>query len=290
MKTSSVNQTTSGLPESQRTALIQLLADDDPAVHRTIRQTLLSYGQVACAWLQPYTLSNDPVIRRRVRDIVQCLSRAEADEQFLSYCLNSGEDLNLEEATGLLAQTRYPEINIEGYIALYDAWAIELKDRIKFNWKPERILQTINDFMFDSLGFEGDEQYGFQAERSYLNCVVDQRRGNPITLCALYLFLTRRLCLPVTGIGMPGHFLCRFQSSTREIYLDIFRGGRFLTKADCIKYLRHTPQGLHKGYLAPASTRRMLSRMCGNLHQTYAHLELHDQTARIQRYLVALAK
>jgi regulator of sirC expression with transglutaminase-like and TPR domain len=278
------------LPENQRTALVQLLADDDPAVHQTIREKLLSFGHGICDWLQPFTLSNDPVIRKRVKDIVVCLSRQDADDRFLHFCLNSGEELNLEDATNLLAQTQYPGVNAEAYVALYDTWAGSLKDRIKFDWKPEKILETINGFLFKELGFSGDDNYGFLPERSYMNCIVDRRLGNPIGLCSIYLFLSRRLCLPVTGIGMPGHFVCRYQSSTREIYLDVFRGGRFLTKADCIKYLRHTPQGLHSGYLAPVSTRRMLSRMCGNLHQTYSHLEHNSQAARIQRYLVALAR
>lgn len=278
------------LPTTQHDALINLLGDEDPSVYQTVRKKILSMGHTACDWLQPHSLSNDPVLRRRVQSIVRQLARQDCDRKFLLYCQHTGEDLDLEEGTGLLAQTEYPEINPEGYMALYDSWAGELKDRIKFSWDAEKILHTINKFLFKELGFEGNDHYAYSPESSFMNKVVDQRLGNPIGLCSIYLFLTRRLCLPVAGIGMPGHFLCRYQSSTREIYIDAFRGGRFLTKADCIKYLRYTPQGLHEGYLTPVSTRRMLSRMCGNLHQTYAHLEQAEDSTRIQRYLVALAK
>ena len=89
---------------------------------------------------------------------------------------------------------------------------------------------------------------------------------------------------------MPGHFLVRYQSSTTEIYIDAFNQGKLLTKADCVKYLLHTSHGFQESYLAVITPRRMLLRMCSNLHQIYVQLELTEETARVQRYIVALAK
>jgi len=104
------------------------------------------------------------------------------------------------------------------------------------------------------------------------------------------LFIARRLRLPVTGIGLPGHFLCRYQSSTKEIYIDCFRKGIFLTKADCIKYLLHANYGLAEGHLSPVSPKRMLLRMCSNLVLTYGHLEMTEEAARVQRYVNVLSR
>jgi regulator of sirC expression with transglutaminase-like and TPR domain len=162
--------------------------------------------------------------------------------------------------------------------------------RIDFLSEAEQILSAINQYLFGDLGFTGNEQYGDNPESCYLNRVVDDRAGNPISLCAIYLFIARRLRLPVAGIGLPGHFICRYQSTTKEIYIDAFRRGKFWTKADCIKHLLNTNCGLQDGYLSPVSPRRMLLRMCANLHQTYANLEMAEETTRMQRYLVALAK
>ena len=39
-----------------------------------------------------------------------------------------------------------------------------------------------------------------------------------------------------------------------------------------------------------AAPRRILLRMCSNLHQIYLHVKLAEETARLQRYIVALAK
>lgn len=285
---------TSGTPltlaEKQRAALISLLADDDRAIYQTVRGKLLSYGKEVCDWLRPYVLHADPVMRRRALEIVHHFSRDDNDARFVAFCLNSGEEFDLEQAVGLLARTRYPDVNLEAYSALYDLWAQELRTRVDLSGDGEQTLLAINQYLFDDLGFEGEEQYSENAENGYVTRVVDKRSGNPITLCAVYLFVARRLKLPITGIGLPYHFVCRYQSSVKEIYIDAFRRGRFWTKADCIKHLVNTNHGLHEGHLAPVSSRRILLRMCANLHQTYSQLEMTEDATRVQRYLVALAK
>src|SRR5262245_27082841 len=109
------------LPENQRAALISLLADDDPAVYQLVRAKLLSYGEAASAWLRPHTLSSDPKMRRRALEILKHQARQKSDTLFLEFCLRQGEDLSLEEGMGLLALTKYPEMNCEAYSALLDS-------------------------------------------------------------------------------------------------------------------------------------------------------------------------
>ena len=85
-------------------------------------------------------------------------------------------------------------------------------------------------------------------------------------------------------------FNCRYQSSGAEIYIDPFHAGKMLTKGDCVQYLVHGSFSLREDYLTPVSPRRMLLRVCGNLHQIYLQLEAADEITRLQRYLVALAR
>ncbi len=290
MKSFAPTQITERLSESQRAALITLLADDDAAIHQTVRNKLLSFGPQAAEWLRPSLLSDDPLLRRRAREIIGYFGRQAADEKFMGFCGSRGEDLPLDEGVWLLAQTQYPEINLAAYDALLDAFTSSLRERIDFTADVEQIVGAINDYLFRELEFTPNEVNYYNPENSFLNRVIDQRTGNPISLCAIYLLLARRLKLPITGIGLPGHFVCRYQTPTVEVYIDAFNRGKLLTKADCIKYLLHTHHGLEEGYLAPVTPRRMLLRMCANLHQIYLHNEQVDETARFQKYLVALAK
>jgi len=280
----------SQLSARQIAALISLLSDDDTAIYLHIRDTLLSYGSEAVPWLRPYLLHEDPVLRRRAQEIVNYQLRQEADNRFLAFCLNQPEDLDMEQGAFLLAQTQYADVNIAAYQALLDEFAAELRDQLADKIGPEKILATLNHYLFKQLEFKGNEQNYYDPDNSYFNRVIDRRMGNPISLCLLFLVIGRRLRLPVVGIGMPGHFLCRYQTSIMETFIDVFNAGRLLSKADCIKYLLQAGHGYLESYLSPVSPRRMLLRMCANLHQIYIDLERHQEGSRLQRYIVALSK
>jgi regulator of sirC expression with transglutaminase-like and TPR domain len=278
------------LSDRQKAALITLLGDDDTTVYQAVRDKILSCGPAAEAWIKPHLLSSDPVIRRRCHELVQHIGRGQADTRFLGFCLRQGEDLDLEQGIWSLAQTQYPDINVGGYVALLDTYASDLRETMDLSCPAKELLGNLNAFLFEELGFTGNEQDYYDPDNSYLNRVMDRRTGNPISLCVIYLLLGRRLRLPLGGIGLPGHFICRYQTSTEELYIDAFNQGRLLTRADCIKYLVQSQHGIQDGFLTPVSSRRMLMRVCANLHQIYQQMELPDEASRVQRYLVALAK
>jgi regulator of sirC expression with transglutaminase-like and TPR domain len=278
------------LSQSERLALVSLLSDEDPLVYRTVREKILSCGPAATHWLRPYTTSDDPALRRRAQQIVLHFDRQAADDQFLAFCLRHGEEFDLERGAWLFAQTQYPLISVEAYRAVLDGYAGELQGRLGATTGPQAILTLINRYLFGELGFAGNEENYYDPENSYLNRVLDRRTGNPISLCLVYLLLARRLCLPVVGIGLPGHFVCRYQSTAVEIYIDPFNRGKFLTKGDCVQFLTNANFSLRDEYLAPVSPRRWLLRICSNLHQIYQRLEQAAEAMRLQRYLVALAR
>lgn len=290
MSPPSPSQASQQLTASQREALVTLLADDDPGIYRTIRQKIVTEGVKSKDWLKDYALHSDPVVRRRTKEIVQHFDKQTADNRFLAFCLSHGEHFSAEQACWLLAQTEYPDININGYQALLDDFAGDLMLRIDFGAEPIAILGEINKFLFKDLGFKGNDKDYYDAKNSYLNQVVNRRLGNPISLCLIYLFIARRLRLPVAGIGMPGHFVCRFQSSKEEIYIDAFNGGRFWTKAECVKHLVMSGHTYQERLLDPVSARRIMIRLCSNLHQIYVNQEKHEDSARFQRYIVALTR
>ena len=277
-------------PERRHAALLNLLADENAEVYQAVRGQILAEGGAASEWLKPHTLSNDPLLRRRVQEILRHVERQAADNRFLSFCLNHGEEFDLELAAWLLAQTYFPEINVEAYQALLDGYANALRERTDRHGRANAVLGKISDYLFGELGFKGNEQNYYEPDNSYLNRVLDRRTGNPITLCLFYMLLARRLRLPIVGIGLPGHFICRHQSASGEIYVDVFNRGRLLTKADCVHYLVRGNYDLREEYLAPVSPRRIFLRICSNLHQIYLELGLKDDATRVQRYLVALAR
>jgi len=281
---------TEKLSAGEWAALLNLLADDDPAVYRIIRKKIVSYGPEVTGWLRPHTISSDPILRRHALDIIGHFGRQRGDDEFLAFCLKHGEEFDLEKGAWLLAQTAYPTINVEAYQALLDDYAGELRKRIDSGSSAKQTLAVLNRYLFKELGFGGNEANYYDPENSYLNRVLDRRTGNAINLSLLCLLLARRLRLPVVGIGMPGHFICRYQSSSEEIYIDAFNRGQLLTKADCVQYLQRGKYSLTEDFLSPVSARRTFMRICSNLHQIYSSLGQAQEVTRLKRYLVALAR
>ena len=276
--------------DSQKAALINLLADEDTSVYQAVRGKFLSLGATARDWLSPHALSSDPLLRRRAQEIIRHFDRQTADDCFLGFCLKHGADFDIEEGAWLLARTQYPDINVEAYQALLDNFAAELRQRVALYQRGNQKLGQINEYLFNELSFAGNESDYYDPENSYLNRVLDRRTGNPINLCLLYLLMARRLRLPMVGIGLPGHFICRYQSTSDEIYIDVFNHGRLLTKTDCIHYLIRGNYDVNEDYLSPVSARRLFQRICSNLRQTYLQLSNDEEATRVQRYLVALSR
>ena len=278
------------MSEQRKAALLKLLGDDDERVFPAVRDQLLPHGPSIRDWLEPHTLSEDPVLRRNARAILNFMGRREADQTFLNFCNSHGEEFDVEEGIWKLALTHDPEINTGAYQAMLDSWASDLREMLRLYRRGESILAVINEYLFDQLGFKGNEDNYYEAENSYLHRVIDRRTGNPISLCLIYMLMGKRLSLPINGIGFPGHFLCRYQTSKEEYYLDAFNQGRLLSKRECIRYLKQNGFGVRDEFLVPISPRRILTRICANLHQIYQQTGLLEEADRLQRYLSSLAR
>lgn len=290
---SAARPTDTNPPSIQRQlALLTLLGDDDPVISGQIREQLMAGGQATLDWLHNHRFHDEPVIRRRIREIFDHFAAARADSEFLSFVLTQGEHLDLEQAVWLFTRTRFPDAPIEAYRAQLDEWAERIRVELDETRAStgEETLKVLNRQLFTELKFTGNEEHYYDPANSYVNCVMDRRTGIPISLCLIYLFLTRRLSLPVSGIGMPGHFLCRFQTSREEYYIDAFHGGQLLTRIDCLRRLKNFAVEFDEAHLQPISPRRIVQRMIANLHLIHKEKRLKSEADRLQRYLVALAR
>jgi regulator of sirC expression with transglutaminase-like and TPR domain len=251
---------------------------------------LIEEGPDLVPWLRPHTLSNVPLLRRRAREILRRFESEAANQQMIEFCRRAGEDLDLEEGCFRLARTHYTEINLEAYRAMLDHWAAQVSEWLPDDRKDDDgVLAALQVGLFQQIGLKGNESNYYDPDNSYLNRTMDRRLGNPISLCILVLLVGRRLTLPLTGIGLPAHFLCRYQSPTRQTYVDAFNGGRLLNRTDCVTFVNQLGRPFDEAFLQPVSPRRMLQRVCTNLEHAYENLELRDDMVRIQRYHHLLA-
>ena len=270
--------------------MLTLLGDEDPSVVETIQRHILSAGGAGLELLGHNTLHPDPLIRRRVLEMVDKCAADRHDSEFLAFVLSKGEHFDLEESIWKFTLTSYPRINVEGFKAQLDDWSDRVRHVMGGSTGPGVTIDALNEVLFQRLRFVGNEADYFNPENSYLNRVMDLRRGIPISLCLVYLLIGKRLGLPLVGIGMPGHFICRWQTATEELFIDPFHSGRLLTRAECRKRLQDLSIEYDDRHLAPLSHRRTLTRMVANLHLIHKERRESATVERLLRYLIALSR
>lgn len=273
--------------ETQRNALLRLLTDEDPSIYRTIREKILSCGPSVIEWLRPQTLSSEPCLRRRTLEIIDFFERQAADMQFLAFCLNTGKVFDLEHASLLLARTANPQASLAGYGALLDLFAAELAERLGPGLSGREILEAFNRYFLLHLHFTPSLLPRLNPRYVYLDYVLDRRVGDPASLSLLYYLIARRLRLPLTIVGFPSYYVCRYQTSVCEMYVDAFHGGRISSKAERARYLNASAIW-GDGGSGPASPRRFLLHSCEALQLLYDTLGPREEALRLKRYVVAL--
>ncbi|MGK7916589.1 MAG: SirB1 family protein [Prochloraceae cyanobacterium] len=182
------------------------------------------------------------------------------------------EQINLAKAALYYAQVEYPDLDPEEYLNALDTMAEEIKELLPATPYPLKVIKTINQYLFDDLGFQGNTSDYYNPSNSFLNEVIDRRTGIPLTLSVVYLEIAQRLDFPMVGIGMPGHFLIRPNFEDAAIFVDAFNCGEVLFEQDCEDKLSEIYQQtvkLDKRFLAPVSNRQILARMLTNLKYIY---------------------
>src|SRR5256884_7412281 len=200
------------------------------------------------------------------------MTPAEARDALTRLLQTPEKDLDLAEAALLIAAEEYPELRPAVYLNQIARMGTELKQRIRAEVEPHRVVEKTNTYMFEELQFKGNREEYYDPRNSFLNEVLDRRVGIPITLAVLYVAIGERAGLPVRGVGMPGHFLVKYAPATSgEIFIDAFNG-RTLTREECATMLNEMYGGgvkMRPALLEPSTKRQILSRILNNLKSLY---------------------
>jgi len=206
-----------------------------------------------------------------------CMSASDARALFVRMAAAPDESFALDEAALLIAQEEYPDLDRGRYLRQLDDLAGAARSRIERETSPYGVANALSDYLFDDQKFRGNVEDYYSPRNSFLNDVLDRRLGIPITLSVLYMEVARRLDMTVHGIGMPGHFIVRFDAPDEQILIDPFHRGTILTHGDCLALMSQSAAyngPFDAALLAPVGKREILYRMLNNLKTVY--LSDHD--------------
>ena len=193
--------------------------------------------------------------RRLVRDQLKALFEQEE------------KAIDLFKATMLIAKIDDPDIDIPYYEKQLKLMANEVGERFESNDDPEIKLKKMLSYLFQENGFHGSRQDYYNKSNSYMNRVMDDREGLPITLSVLVIELARQCGIPnVVGVGAPGHFIVKHYYDNKEKFIDPFDGGKFMTIEETEELVRvNSGRVILVDELRVSTKREIVMRMLRNL-------------------------
>jgi serine protease Do len=180
---------------------------------------------------------------------------------------NAEKDVDLVNLGLHLAWLDNEDLDIEAYRKEVDRLTAKLRSMLPKEMDDQGKFKTLNQFFFDQRGFHGARGDYYNRSNSYLNEVLDDREGIPITLSLIYMELGRRIGLTMEGVGLPGHFVVRFIPTKGDpIVLDVFERGEVIKPEEVKKRATlDEDQGPDPSLIAAMSKRAIFLRMIRNL-------------------------
>lgn len=268
-------------------ALIRLL-DDEPQTVSLVRERIIGLGDVALPYLREAARSDEPTLRSRARILHEEIRLLELQSRFAQ--LAEATDLaSLEQGAFLIAQYGYADVASGPYRRQLNQWAQEIADRLGADEvSAEECIEAMSGYIFGDLGFQVNVAHFYDPDNSYIHRVIDRRLGIPITLALVYLFVGRRLSLPVSGVALPHHFLVRFDGPEEPLWIDPAQDGMILSEEECLDDLEAMGFDRDPSRLAPTPVPLILARQLANLFQIYRSTNQTSRAAQVQTFIRSL--
>ena len=210
-----------------------------------------------------------------MRELAVSVHARRTQQELADEVAKKPEDFDLLRAALLLSRIDNEEVDVDVYLREVDQLVADIKYEFPDDASEQDRLATLNRFLFEQLGFHGSRTNYYHRSNSYLNEVIDDREGLPITLSVLYMELARRLDLKVVGVGLPGHFVVRFEPQEGEPKLiDVFENAEPLTVETARTMVKVRLNGqvdkeetdrLIETFLEASTPKEILLRMLSNL-------------------------
>lgn len=266
-----------------------MLDDRDEFVRTKVREQLVEIGEDALPFLEIAVRTEPPAVRVLAREIIKAIYPRQLEEKFRQLVLSARRgDPDLETGVLFIMEFGYPGASREEIADALDQMAKELAPRLTPADSPERTVRLLTHYLFHEKGFIGNHENYLDADNSYFNKVLQRRTGIPITLSALCLFIAKRLNLPIAGVGLPGHYIVKYDSATHPVFFDPFHKGRILSREACINRVNSFGHKFEEYHLSPVTNRETLVRMMNNLARTYNQAGAVGKSAQLREYIKIL--
>ena len=263
---------------SEISALISLLDDPDETIYSQIKDKIVSMGGIVIPELESAFETNfDSLVQQRSLDLIHEIQFKDTLKKLYTWKEINQDDI-LDGAI-IIAKYQYPDLSeekIKRHIEQIrnDVW-LELNESLTALEK----IKVLNHILFDIHSFSGNTQNFHAPQNSFINTVLESKKGNPLLLAIIYLSIAQRLQIPVYGVNLPEHFVVAyvdndetpFQSNISNVlfYINPFSRGTIFGKVEIDNFLKQLNLKQENQYYMPCSNLEMMKRLLRNLMYSF---------------------
>jgi len=261
-------------------ALISLVDDPDSNVFEEVAEKISQFGMKIIPFLESkWEELSDQETQSRIENIIHEIQFRDIKEQLKIW--KEKDDNDLLSAWLIITQYKYPELN-EEEIRLKiseirkDIW-LELNDDLT----ALEQIKVFNHIFYEVHGFTGDTENFYDPRNLYLKNVLENKKGNPLSLGLLYMIFAKSLDLPIYGVNLPKHFALAYTAKSFNIetlvedkknilfYINAFSKGVVFSQREAEWFLEQINITPKPEFFQPCSNREVLFRVLKNLSGFY---------------------
>ncbi|MEB2777220.1 transglutaminase-like domain-containing protein [Algoriphagus sp. D3-2-R+10] len=277
----------SELTPGELNALVSLLDDSDREVRMHVRDRIISLGNDIIPFLEKkWENSFNPEIQKEIEELVHDLQFSLLKARLTDW--RDTDDRDLLTGLWIINTYQYPDLeyaklNAEMHQIYFDVWTA-----FKNDLTPYEQVRAINNVLFNTLRFSANTKNFHSPANSMLSSVLDSKRGNPLTLCSIYLLVAKKLGLPIYGVNLPNLFVLTYKSADITFYINAFNKGLIFSRRDIFNYLEQLKIEPKEDYFEPCAHLQIMLRMFRNLENSFEKLGESDKVQEIKELIELL--
>lgn len=266
-------------------ALITLLDDPDETIYSEVKNRFMVLGTPAIPHLETaWENSFDTIMQNRIEQIIHTIQFESLQKALKAWAKEDQDDLL--KGVLLLSRYQYPDLDeqkVHKQLAQIkqDVW-LELQDDLTALEK----IKIINHILFEVHNFSGNITNYHAPQNSFINNVLENKKGNPLMLSVVYAIICKELSIPVYGINLPQHFVLAYVNDHANLidvtnktlsnnilfYINPFSKGLIFHQKDIDQFLKQLNLEADAKYYLPCSNIDIVKRCLNNLIFAYEKL------------------
>jgi regulator of sirC expression with transglutaminase-like and TPR domain len=277
------------MQETEIKALISLLDDDDKQVVSHVEEKIISLGKDVIPYLEKeWETSFSPALQSRIEDIIHILQYDLLKSRLLEWYRTPEKDLLT--AMWLVATYQYPDLEIEKLRQELEQIYYETWLEFRPDLYPIDQIKVVNSVLFNKLKFGANTKNFHSPGNSLINVVLETRKGNPITLCVIYMLVAQKLKLPVQGVNLPNLFILTYKDTqNNQFYINAFNRGLIFSRQDIENYINELHLVPQDSFFEPCETIEIVRRALRNLIMSFEKMGEHAKAEEVKLLLVEIS-